>query len=209
VGNNPISNVDPYGLAVEPGSWPLAPLLDPVVQAAKDLWGLFKNTSAPEASPVLSYREDGPIGPGWYPRSLTMDDMSEPPTADIMMTGLGMFLPRIFASATKCPQKVHGNSLSATGPHDVYAIRDRTTQRVYHFGQTGRGAEVRGGEWIRKLRKEYGLDTFVVPLRTVEGKAAARALETRYINTYDKVFGFKPGYVDDAGSFIPIQKTSH
>ena len=31
-----------------------------------------------------------------------------------------------------------------TGPHDVYVIRDATTGRIYHFGETGRGSEVRG-----------------------------------------------------------------
>lgn len=62
---------------------------------------------------------------------------------------------------------------------------------------------------MRKLRNEHGLDTVVEPLRTVEGKAAAKALETRYIETYEKVFGIKPGYVDDAGNIIQIQKGRH
>jgi hypothetical protein len=80
---------------------------------------------------------------------------------------------------------------------------------IYHFGETGRGFEVRGGEWIRKLRNEHGLDTIVEHLRTIEGKAAAKALESRYIDAYEKAFGFKPGYIDGAGNFVPIQKTRH
>jgi RHS repeat-associated protein len=104
---------------------------------------------------------------------------------------------------------LHRNHLDTPGPHDVYVIRDADTRRIYHFGETGRGFEVRGQEWVRKLRNEYGLDTYVERLRTVEGKRAARALETRYITTYERIFGFRPGYVDDTGRFIRIQKTIH
>jgi hypothetical protein len=122
----------------------------------------------------------------------------------IISTGLGAgapFLGKAVANvlgrmrgglnAVETPVRIHGNSLSATGPHDVYVIRDATTGRIYHFGETGRGFETRGAEWVRKLRNEHGLDTVVEHLRTVEGKAAAKALETRYIETYEKVFGMK------------------
>jgi RHS repeat-associated protein len=109
----------------------------------------------------------------------------------------------------KAIPKIHGNKLSSPGPHDVYVMRDAQTGRIYHFGETGRGFETRGTEWARKLQKEYGLDAIVEPLRTLEGKSAAKALESRYIKTYEKIFGFKPGYVDDVGNFIPIQKTRH
>ncbi len=68
---------------------------------------------------------------------------------------------------------------------------------------------MRGQEWVRKLEREYGLDTIVQHLKTIDGKAAARALETKYIRTYEKTFGFKPGYVDEAGNFVQIQKTLH
>lgn len=105
--------------------------------------------------------------------------------------------------------RIHGNSLGATGPHDAYVIRDATISRIYHFGETGRGFETRGAEWVRKLRKEHGLDPVVEHLRTVEGKSAGKKLETRYIESYEKVFGIKPGYVDDTGSFIQIQKGRH
>jgi hypothetical protein len=104
--------------------------------------------------------------------------------------------------------KVHPNSLDATGAHDLYVIRDAQSGRVYHFGETGRGWEVRGKEWIRKLNKDHGLETVVEPLKTVEGKRAARALESRYIDTFEKLFGTKPG-AQVGDRFIQIQKSRH
>jgi RHS repeat-associated protein len=103
----------------------------------------------------------------------------------------------------------HGNSLSASGPHDVYAIIDRQTRQVYHFGETGRGWQVRGAEWVRKLKKEHGLDTIAELLRAGTGKTWAKALETRYIDTYTKAFGRSPHYVDPNGSVVIVQKTRH
>ena len=104
---------------------------------------------------------------------------------------------------------VHGNSLAALGPHDVYVIRDARTGRIYHFGETGRGWETRGAEWIHRLRVEYGLQTRVEFLRAVEGEAPARSLETRYIKTYEKVFGIRPGYVTEEDVYVPIQRGYH
>lgn len=118
--------------------------------------------------------------------------------------------PALFRNAApEAPVRLHGNHLDSTGPHDVYVIRDATTGRVYHFGETGRGFEVRGAEWRRQLEKKHGLQTVVEHLATVEGKRAAKQLETRYINTYEKVYGFKPGFVDNSGEFIQIQKSRH
>lgn len=105
--------------------------------------------------------------------------------------------------------KLHGNSLRAAGPHDIYVIRDAKSGRILHFGETGRGFEVRGAEWVRKLKKEYGIDAIIEHVRTVDGKAAAKTLETRYVMTYEKICGTKPGFIDDAGNFIQIQKTRH
>src|SRR5438552_11983749 len=74
------------------------------------------------------------------------------------------------------------------------------TRQVYHFGETGRGWQTRGAEWRRKLAKEYSLETEVVPLRSgLLGKAAAKQLETRYIDTYEKAFGQKPFYINENG----------
>ncbi len=104
----------------------------------------------------------------------------------------------------------NGNRLDASGPHDVYAVVDRETRQVYHFGETGRGWETRGREWQRNLQKAYGLDTDVVALRTgLSGKAAAKQLETRYITTYEKAFGRRPFYINEQGEVITIQKTRH
>ena len=49
----------------------------------------------------------------------------------------------------------------------------------------------------------FGVDARVEPLQSVDGKAAARALETRYISTYEKLFGVKPGDVDATGRGTP------
>jgi hypothetical protein len=104
---------------------------------------------------------------------------------------------------------VHGNSKDATGPHDLYVIREADTNQILHFGETGRGFETRGKEWKRMIKNVYGLRTNVEYLTTVEGKTAARILETRYINTYEKLFGRKPGFIDAEGKYTKIQRTEH
>jgi hypothetical protein len=104
---------------------------------------------------------------------------------------------------------VHGNSLDADGLHDVYVIRQKVTDQVLHFGETGRGYLTRGEEWRKKLNNEFGLDTYVELLKTVDGKRAAKVLETKYIKTYEKIFGNKPGFTDASGVFNQIQKTEH
>lgn len=87
--------------------------------------------------------------------------------------------------------KIHGNSLFAKGPHDVYAIREARTGRILHFGETGRGYLTRFEEHFDAFSK-LGIDVDVDLLETVEGKAAARALEKRFINIYMKIFGKRP-----------------
>jgi RHS repeat-associated protein len=104
---------------------------------------------------------------------------------------------------------LHGNSLEALGPHDVYAIRDLETGQIYHFGETGRGAQVRGEEWQTELFEKYGLETQIESLGIFEGKSLAKAVETRYIRTYEKVFGHKPGFFDEQGNFVQTQLTFH
>jgi len=104
---------------------------------------------------------------------------------------------------------LHGNSLEALGPHDLYAIRDLETGQIYHFGETGRDIHVRGFEWQEKLFERYGLETEIESLGTFEGKSLAKAMETRYIRTYEKVFGHKPGFFDEHGNFVQTQLTYH
>ena len=87
----------------------------------------------------------------------------------------------------------HGNSLLASGPHDVYVIRNKLTGELLHFGETGRGHLTRFTEHARKF-SEIGIDVSVDILMTVEGKMAAKALELRYINTYIRTFGKRPPF---------------
>ena len=85
----------------------------------------------------------------------------------------------------------HGNSLDAKGPHDLYAVHGADTGELLRFGETGNFVR-REAEHIRNFKKDFGIDVVVTPLRRVEGKAAVKALETRYIKTYEKVFGRRP-----------------
>ncbi|MCA8257285.1 DUF6531 domain-containing protein [Burkholderia sp. AU31624] len=85
----------------------------------------------------------------------------------------------------------HGNSLAATGPHDLYAIREVGTKRVLHIGETGRGYMTRFGEHQAYFAK-LGIDVYPEWLRTVEGKAAAKSLETELILAHTKYFYFPP-----------------
>lgn len=89
--------------------------------------------------------------------------------------------------------RVHRNSNAATGPHDVYAIINRRTGEVLHIGETGRGVMTRFQEHVREFAKK-GIDIDVKPLRTVDGKAAAKQLENRYIKHYERALGYKPRY---------------
>lgn len=88
---------------------------------------------------------------------------------------------------------VHGNSLAATGAHDVYVLREAGSGRLLHFGETGRGYLTRFAEHQRDFAGR-GIDIEVQLLRTVEGKAAARALETRYIDTFNRFFQQRPTF---------------
>jgi hypothetical protein len=86
---------------------------------------------------------------------------------------------------------VHGNSLAATGPHDVYVLLAAGSGELLHFGETGRGFMTRFAEHQRAYATR-GMDIEVQLLRSVDGKGAARALESRYIDTYMRIFGKRP-----------------
>jgi hypothetical protein len=86
---------------------------------------------------------------------------------------------------------VHGNSLAATGPHDVYVLRAAGSGELLHFGETGRGFTRRFAEHQRAYAVQ-GMDIEAQLLRSVDGKAAARGWESRYIDTYIRVFGKRP-----------------
>ncbi|AYM76206.1 hypothetical protein D9M09_10680 [Janthinobacterium agaricidamnosum] len=88
---------------------------------------------------------------------------------------------------------VHGNSLSASGPHDVYVIRDAKSRELLYFGETGRDYLTRFTEHQRVFaKKDIALDVDL--LRTAEGKKNAKELELKYIQTYTKTFGKRPPY---------------
>ncbi|MFC2146887.1 hypothetical protein ACFLRT_05940, partial [Acidobacteriota bacterium] len=88
---------------------------------------------------------------------------------------------------------LHGNRLDAPGAHDVYAVIEQKTGELLRFGETGRGYLVRAREWINYFQKK-GIDVVLKRLKTVSGKGAAKLLETRYIETYKKIFGKLPKY---------------
>ncbi len=92
----------------------------------------------------------------------------------------------------------HGNSLAATGPHDVYVIRDAVSGQLLHFGETGRGLSTRFAEHQRAFAK-MGIDIIGQPLKSVEGKAAAKEMERVYIETYRRLYGIRP----------PFNRSSH
>ena len=94
---------------------------------------------------------------------------------------------------------VNGNSLAAMGPHDVYALFERRTGRLLRFGETGRGYLTRLREWQAYFLEEYGMPVTARRVASVEGKAAARHLETRMIRRYERAYGSLP----------PYQKTYH
>jgi len=91
-------------------------------------------------------------------------------------------------------QPLQGNDLRSPGPHDVYALLDAKTGQLLRFGETGRGTVARLKEWRRYFRREHGIDVAIKRLNSVSGKRAAKALESRYIETYKKIFGNLPKY---------------
>jgi RHS repeat-associated protein len=107
--------------------------------------------------------------------------------------GEGPLRWQIVARRTLAGTPVHGNNLQATGDHVVYAVTDRSSGQVLRFGETGRDVSVRGSEWRRFFARQ-GIDVDIQPLRTVEGKAAARQIETKYITTFERLFGHRPEF---------------
>ena len=88
----------------------------------------------------------------------------------------------------------HGNSLTSAGLHDVYVIRHGKTDQILHFGETGRGYFKRFKEHQRLFKKRGIKDIYVEHLGTREGKEAAKVLENRYINTFERIFGVRPPF---------------
>jgi len=104
-----------------------------------------------------------------------------------------------FTAASRSWGSTHGNRLRARGPHDVYALFDRRTGRLLRFWETGRGYLTRLREWQARFLEEHGIPVIARLISTVEGKAAARHLETRLIRRYERAYGALP----------PFQRTYH
>ena len=88
---------------------------------------------------------------------------------------------------------LNGNRLDTLGLHDVYVIRDKSNGKLLHFGETGRGIRNRFKEHRRDFAK-IGVEIDVDILATFDGKSAARALESRYIETYMRIFYKRPPF---------------
>lgn len=92
---------------------------------------------------------------------------------------------------------VHKNSLDYVGDTHVYVIRN-PDGTLYKVGESAQGVRVTDGASIRAemqaraLRKETG-DFYTTEIRqNFGGKADARAYETRFIQTYERLYGQRP-----------------
>ncbi|WP_425464182.1 RHS repeat domain-containing protein [Paenibacillus lentus] len=90
-------------------------------------------------------------------------------------------------------KKIHGNSLDSPKPTDLYVVRERRTGEIIRFGETTQGFKKRGQQHARRFSK-LGIEVETTLLKGGLSKRQAKALETRYIRSYEKVFGNKPPY---------------
>ena len=101
------------------------------------------------------------------------------------------------AAAESVPLKIHKNSLDYVGDTHVYAIRnpDGTPCKIGESAQGVRvsdGASIRAEQQARALQRETG-DFYTTEIRqNFGGKADARSYETRFIETYIKLYGKRP-----------------
>lgn len=98
----------------------------------------------------------------------------------------------LFSNPT--PLKItHRNSLSYVGPTHVYRIiaPDGTAWKIGQsaLGKTAEEFSRRAEAQARRLSRESGQEYTSRILRDLDAKAPARALETRSIETYRKLFG--------------------
>lgn len=90
-------------------------------------------------------------------------------------------------------KKIHGNSLGTPKPTDVYVVRERRTGKIIRFGETTQGYKIRGRQHRRRFSK-LGIEVETTLLKGGLSKPLAKTLETRYIRSYEKIFGHKPPY---------------
>lgn len=96
-------------------------------------------------------------------------------------------------SAKDKGKKIHGNSLDTPKPTDLYVVREKRTGEIIRFGETTQGYKKRGQQHARRFSK-LGIEVETTLLKGGLSKREAKALETRYIRSYEKVFGNKPPY---------------
>jgi hypothetical protein len=104
---------------------------------------------------------------------------------------------RVVGAAEGIAPRIHKNSLSYVGDTHVYVIR-RADGSLYKVGESaqgvrvGDGASIRAEQQARALRKETGENYRTEIRQNFGGKADARAYETRFIQTYERLFGQRP-----------------
>ncbi len=92
---------------------------------------------------------------------------------------------------------IHKNSLNYVGDTHVYAIRgpDGSLLKVGESAQgirVGDGLSIRAEQQVRALQRETGQRYTSEIRQNFGGKSDARAYETQYIQTYERLFGKRP-----------------
>ena len=129
----------------------------------------------------------------WHRQMGAVGDLSKKP---IRRKQNGQFAKKPGPKPAIKDKPIHGNDLNASGPHDLYVVRNKKTGEVLRFGETGRDINTRLDEHVRKFKKDhnYTEPVLIERLKTVEGKAAVKELETRYNKTYQKLYKKRPPF---------------
>ena len=122
--------------------------------------------------------------------------------AGVLGTGKGIVssIGRALAEGSEVAttfRTIHKNSLDYIGDTHVYVIRnpDGTLYKVGESAQgvrVGDGASIRAEQQARALQRETGNRYRTQIRQDFGGKADARAYETRFIQTYERLFGQRP-----------------
>lgn len=93
----------------------------------------------------------------------------------------------------------HGNSNDNEAEHHLYEIRDREYKDVYKYGICGaplttEGSSPRGKRQAKELNRAVRWLRFFskVILTGIQGRLAAKEIETEYIENYRQEHGFAP-----------------
>lgn len=92
---------------------------------------------------------------------------------------------------------IHKNSLNYVGDTHVYVIK-KADGSLYKVGESAQGVRVgdklsiRAEQQARALQRDTG-DFYTTEIRrNFGGKAGARAYETKFIQTYERLYGKRP-----------------